>query len=288
MSVPEAKRCRTQRDLARSLELIDLQLSLFKGTTPPSNFDERDAIKAVLAVFEIEFLRFHQNTAVPLYPANRYPDMLPWMAANQMRFWTLLTTMEEIHSDKRLGRNGMEKILGPALKMLMMHYITCSTASSSDRYNFDNFASFWSGWQRRWDELEEAGGDEVLAEFGSRLKINDLRLLSQGVVICMLGFDARQKRDPEAAICCWQRLVQWAPTVLAGPVLKPFCTFWWFFTNRVMHILETEVGAVTFDDIWKIPRLSERRLRLNAFASSAMGIIRIKLAPKILEAAEAE
>ena len=76
--VPEAERCRSQRDLARSLELIDLQLSLFKGTQPPSNFDDKDAIKAVLGAFEVDFLRFHLNSALPLYPANRFPDILPW------------------------------------------------------------------------------------------------------------------------------------------------------------------------------------------------------------------
>ena len=288
ISVPEAERCRSQRDLARSLDLIDLQLSLFKGTQPPANFNGKDTTKAVLAAFEVDFLRFHLNTALPLYPASRYPDILPWLSQNQDYDWNLLQRLQEIHSDSRLGEAGLEEILGSTVKMLFLHYHSCGFANSSSPYNFDSFAKFWSGWQRRWDELEEAGADEVLTGLGSKLTINHLRLLSQGVVVCMRAFDARQKRDPDAAIEAWYRLVQFAPTALVGPTLKPFCSFWWYFTIKAMNILETEIGAVTFDDRWRIPRHSERWLRLNAFAQLAMQIIRIKMAPEILEAAEAE
>jgi hypothetical protein len=295
MSIPEEKRCRSQKDLARALKLLDLQLDLFKPSTKPSpDISDRDGMTAVLAEFEVDFLRFHLNNCVPLYPANRFPDIMPWLSDNQTSDWMLLRYLEEnpeaaAKPFSQFEEGALERILSSALKILFMHFHACSAGNSSKPYNFDSFASFWSGWQaRRWGELEAAGANEILAEHGSRLKIKDFRLLSQGVVICFLGFDARQKSDPEAAITAWQRLVEWAPTVLAGPVMKPFCTFWWFFSYRVQDILEIEVGAATFDDVWHISRRSDRWLRLNILAQSAMRTNKIILAQQILEAVEAE
>lgn len=260
LQVPEDKRCRSQRDLARSLDLIDLQLSLFKGTQPPQNFKDDPAFRALLATFEIEFLKFHMNTAITLYPAGGYPDILPWIGARQGSTASYLQMLQQTKADSAIGPAVLPSVLSFAMEHLFLHYVCVSSSDSTSGYPFAAFAAFWDGWQRRWDEMEKAAGDEILKKAGCGLTINDFRLFSTGVTICMRAFDARQKKNPEAAIAVWQNLIKWAENALSGPVLKPGCSFWWFFTAKVMNTLETEIGAVTFEDRWRISAQSDLRL----------------------------
>jgi hypothetical protein len=166
-----------------------LQISLFRGSTkPPADLNGTDSVKAVLAALEVEFLKFSQTSALSSCAVDKKPKILKWLRDCEPLDAVIRTVAQNMFSEEPRKREVLEDgpVLVAILRSLLGQYKLMMW--NDPKKKLKKVVKFWENWQPRWDEMEKsADGDAVLAAFGSQLKINDLRLLSQALVIYALA-----------------------------------------------------------------------------------------------------
>ncbi|KAH7619851.1 hypothetical protein NADE_008131 [Nannochloris sp. 'desiccata'] len=257
-------------------------LSLFNGSnSPPENMEQRDALKTVLAALEIEFLPFHKTTTMQLGLKKRWPRVTDW--AMQHRDYDSRVLQRYSNSNSAYDAAiALEELLLSASRLLYSHYNSCFLKDNFTPEFCGRIGVFWNVCGRIWEVLHDAGATAMLAEFDSRLTLRQLHAVTRGISICYLARFQQALNEEETVFPIWEDLKEFAEHVFNGPILSPFCYFWWIFTSQILDLVTAKLAATTLSPESSGSELSLRATRL---ADSIYRQVKYDLAPLIMDEA---